>query len=435
MNTAVNTAVDAPDAAPQVVFANFLSDLAVDLEEGQVLAQWAQQAPRKAWLLRPGDVLVSPGPLSGEFSRYVSGLTGVSGAQAAVIEVPPAGAVPLADAVRRAGLMERVRAHTGRPGTALVPTAMDASALGFARELGITVHPYPTVEDAAAALPVTMLLNTKAGFRRAAERVGMRLPEGQVCRRPEVAEVVDRMLRRHERVVVKPDRSAGGHGLRFLAREDVAGTGPVLESVGGLQGTWVVEECLPVAESVSIQMENTSSGTRALFSGAMRTEQGSFTGYVSPLPPSCAHVAGELEEWGLALGRHLAGQGYLGPFGVDALVDTDGVAYASESNVRRTATTTPFAMVTRLVAASGLPRPAWAVSKRRTGRPFGFAEALDRLRDHHLAFDPATGEGVVLYADAPPDGRSWRYAVIAADEAGLAEREAAAAKAMEFDGT
>ncbi|OKK22283.1 hypothetical protein AMK16_03730 [Streptomyces sp. CB00455] len=422
-----------PDAAPLVVFANFLSDLAVDLQEGQVLERWAEQAPRKAWLLRAGDVLVTPGPLSDEFRRYVSRLTGVPGERTAVIEVPPAGVVPLAEAVHRAGLLERVRTYAGRPGTALLPTALDASAIAFARELGLTVHPYATVDHAAAALLTIMLLNTKAGFRHAAEQLDMRLPAGRVCLRPEVEEVVRQLLERHERVVVKPDRSAGGHGLRFLSRTDVRETDLALDTVGGPQGTWVVEECVPVAESVSIQMENTPSGTRALFSGAMRTERGAFTGYVSPLPPSCAHVAAELEEWGMRLGRHLSGHGYLGPFGVDALVGTDGVAYASESNVRRTATTTPHAMVMRLAAASGLADPAWVVAKRRTRRPLGFEEALDRLRVHGLAFDPEHGQGVVLYADAPQDGRSWRYAVIAAHEEGVREREEGLARALEFE--
>ncbi|MEV6400403.1 peptide ligase PGM1-related protein [Streptomyces sp. NPDC051907] len=391
------------------------------------------QAPREAWLLRPGDVLVSPAPLSREFRRYVSALTGVPSEQAAIIEVPPAGSVPLAEAVVRAGLLGEVRVHAGRPGAALLPTAMDASALAFARQLGITVHPYNTVDDAAVALPITMLLNTKAGFRQAAVRVGMRLPQGEVCRRPELEEVVNRLLQQHERVVVRPDRSAGGHGLRFLSRKDARGVALALESVGGPDGTWVVEEYVPAAESVSIQMENTASGTRALFSGAMRTEQGSFTGYVSPLPPSCAHVARELEAWGMRLGRHLAEGGYLGPFGVDALVSKAGVVYASESNVRRTATTTPHTMVYRLTAASGVSRPAWAVSKRRTRMSFGFEEALDRLRGHRLAFDPARGEGVVLYADAPTDGHSWRYAVIAAHEGGVQECEAGLEQAMGLD--
>ncbi|MFD9304012.1 peptide ligase PGM1-related protein [Streptomyces sp. NPDC060048] len=421
------------DAGPLVVFANFLSDLAVDLDEGQVLEQWAQQAPRKAWLLRAGDVLVTPGPLSAEFRRYVSELTGVPQERAAVVEVPPSGAVPLAQAVVRAGLFERVRALARRPGTALLPTAQDASALAFARDLGLTVHPYGTVDEAFAALPTTMLLNTKAGFRQAAEHVGMRLPQGRVCRRPEVEDVVRRLLERHERVVVKPDRSAGGHGLRFLSRDDVRGTGLALATVGGPQGTWVVEECVPVAESVSIQMENTASGTRALFSGAMRTERGSFTGYVSPLPAACAHAAAELEEWGTGLGRHLAAHGYLGPFGLDALISTDGVTYASESNVRRTATTTPHTMVARLTAAAGIDPPAWAVSKRRTRRPVAFEDALGRLHAHRIAFDLDRGEGVVLYADAPPDGRSWRYAVIAAQGSRVRELERALATALEFE--
>ncbi|MEU9029436.1 peptide ligase PGM1-related protein [Streptomyces sp. NPDC048383] len=418
------------NAGPLLVFANFLSDLAVDLEAGEVLAQWAQQAPRKAWLLRAGDVLVTPGSLSEEFLRYVHDLTGVPREQTAVIEVPPAGAVPLAQAVRQAGLMERVAAHVREPGTALLPTAPDASAVAFARDLGLTVHPYATVDEAAAAVPVTMLLNTKSGFRRAAARLGMRLPAGQVCRRPEVEGVVRRLLTRYEQVVVKPDRSAGGHGMRFLSRQDLAGTSLALEAVGGPQGTWLVEECLTVAESVSIQMENTASGPRALFSGAMRTEQGSFTGYVSPLPSSCAHVAGELEEWGMRLGRHLAAHGHLGPFGLDALVDTDGVPYAGESNVRRTATTTPHDMVTRLTAASGAASRAWMVAKGRTRTAFGLAEALERLGTHRLAFDPASGEGVVLYADAPPDGRAWRYAVIAADADGAREWERGLAEAF-----
>ncbi|MEU6311943.1 peptide ligase PGM1-related protein [Streptomyces sp. NPDC047014] len=419
-----------PDAGPQVVFANFLSDLAVDLAEGQVLAQWAQQAPREAWLLRDGDALVMPGSLSEEFRRYVTDLTGVPRERTAVVEVPPAGAVPLAQAVRTAGLMERVAAHARRSGGALLPTAADASAVGFARELGLTVHPYATVDEAAAALPVTMLLNTKAGFRRAAELLGMRLPGGQVCGRSEVDGVVRDLLARYEEVVVKPDRSAGGHGMRFLSRKDMAGADLALATVGGPQGTWVVEQRVAVAESVSIQMENTASGTRALFSGLMRTEEGSFTGYVSPLPMSCAHVAEELEEWGLRLGRHLAAHGFLGPFGLDALVDTDGVPYASESNVRRTATTTPHAMVTRLTAPSGTAHPAWTVAKGHTGTAFGLAEALERLRAHRLAFDPARGEGVVLYADVPPDGRAWRYAVIAAHADGLGEWEGGLAEAF-----
>ncbi|MFG2972256.1 peptide ligase PGM1-related protein [Streptomyces sp. NPDC048331] len=423
------------DTGPIVVFANFLSDLAVDLDEGQILTQWAQQAPRKAWLLRPGDVFVTPVPLSREFLRYVYGLTGVPPESVAIVEVPPAGAVPLARAVREAGLVEQVRALAGDRGAALLPTASDASAIAFAREVGITVHPYPTLEAAEDALRMTMLLNTKTGFRETAEQVGMRLPTGRTCRRPEAEGVVRALLRDHERVVVKPDRSAGGHGMRFVSRDGLKGQGSLLlDTVGGPEGLWVVEECLDVAESVSTQMEAAAHGVRALFSGAMRTVEGSFTGYASPLPPSCAHVADELAGWGTTLGRHLADHGFAGPFGLDALVDTAGLPYASESNVRRTATTTPHAMVTRLTGGSAAPPPAWSIARGRTRDPLDFEGALARLRAAHLAFDPGRGEGVVLYADAPTDGRSWRYAVIARSAGDVEEQETALAGVFGFEG-
>lgn len=149
-----------------------------------------------------------------------------------------------------------------------------------------------------------------------------------------------------------------------------------------------MKQCPDVAESVSIQPEVSAFGTRAVFSGAMRTVRGSFTGYASPLAPSSSRVADEPEEWGTALGRHPAGHGYAGPFGLDAVVDTADVTYASERSIRRTAATTPHAMVTRLTAGSA----------------------------------------------APPAGRSWRYAVIARSSGDVEEQESALAEALEFEG-
>lgn len=82
-------------------------------------------------------------------------------------------------------------------------------------------------------------------------------------------------------------------------------------------------------------------------------------------------------------GRHLDDEGYAGPFNVDALVTDDGELFASESNVRRTAT---------------------VVRTRRGPEPSG----------NTLAFGPARGEGVVLYEDVPPNGHTWRYGTITA---------------------
>ncbi|MER7822634.1 peptide ligase PGM1-related protein [Streptomyces sp. NPDC096097] len=91
-------------------------------------------------------------------------------------------------------------------------------------------------------------------------------------------------------------------------------------------------------------------------------------------------------------------------------------------------------MVTRLTAGTVESPPAWSVSKGRTRVPIDFETALFRLRASRLAFDPERGEGVVLYADAPPDGRSWRYAVLARSPGGVRKREAASVQFFAFEG-
>ncbi|WP_374772182.1 peptide ligase PGM1-related protein [Streptomyces sp. NBC_01310] len=336
---------------------------------------------------------------------------------------------------RTLGFPEYTEVPVRDRGAALLPTALDASAIAFARDIGIAVHPYPTVEAAEVALQMTMLLNTETGFRETAGQMGMRLPAGRLCRRPETEGVARELLRDHECVVVKPDRSAGGRGMRFVSRDDLrGGASLLLDGVGGPEGLWVVEECLDVAESVSTQMEVAASGAHALFSGAMRTVRGVLHGIRLSTAAVLRACARELEEWGTALGRHLADHGYGGPFGLDGLVDAEGIVYASESNIRRTATTTPHAMVTRLTAGSAEPHPAWSVSKGWTRSLMDFETALVRLRASRLAFDPERGEGVVLYADAPPDGRSWRDAVIARNAGDVEEQEAALAEVFGFEG-
>jgi hypothetical protein len=120
----------------------------------------------------------------------------------------------------------------------------------------------------------------------------------------------------------------------------------------------------------------------------MRTADGSFTGYRSPLTGAGAKaVREELRAWGRGLGERLAAQGYVGPFGIDALLGDDGLVYATESNVRRTATTSPHAMVRRLLYATDRPDPAWLMAKDAAAAPLAFPGALALLHGRGLACD------------------------------------------------
>ncbi|MFI9103322.1 peptide ligase PGM1-related protein [Streptomyces fildesensis] len=395
---------------PLVILANFASDIAIDLQQSAILRQWSLQAPREIWLARPGDVLVTPVPLSPAFIRYACSLLDMPIDAISILTVPDVAGEAIADTVRSTRTLTSLRDLVAqRTGYRLLPTALDSATVALAADLDIPISPYDLGTRGASpdAVAVTALLNTKAGFRTAAQDLGMRLPAGRLCDGSRLPAVARELIGAYQEIVVKPDRSAGGHGLRFISGRDL----PL--AAESAAGQWVVEEFLADCRSVSAQFHTGEDEPRVLFSGEMSTRDGAFTGYRSPLPDVPERTVKELERWGLDLGDHLAARGYRGPYSIDAMVARHGRLYATEANVRRTATTTPHAMITRLLPSS--PTPAWLMGTRRADRVHTFLEAVDLLAAAGLAYDPGTGAGVLLYADAPADGISWRYAITAPD--------------------
>ena len=79
------------------------------------------------------------------------------------------------------------------------------------------------------------------------------------------------VLAAHERVVVKPDRSAGGHGLHFVTRSDdrTGQPSPPADS------RWVVEQYVDHTKAISAQGHVTASRVEVTCNGKMRTVGGS----------------------------------------------------------------------------------------------------------------------------------------------------------------
>ncbi|WP_327286834.1 peptide ligase PGM1-related protein [Streptomyces sp. NBC_01198] len=401
-----------------VVLANFVSPLAVDLREESVLRQWSEQAPRKLWLMRPGDVVITPVPFNDPFRRYVFDRLGIPDGSVTVITVPDTPHLPMAEALAAHGLLEPLRALVReRPGARLLPTALDEASVALAADLGVPVAPYEHGVPGPGVLQRVADLNTKSGFRGIAGDLGLRLPTGRVCTGAELTRVTRELLAAHERLVVKPDRSAGGHGMHFVARDD-----PAPHPAPPPDSRWVVEEYVDHTRAVSAQGYVTAARVEVTYDGEMRMSGGSFAGYRSPLDGVSGTARRELAHWTRALGRHLAAGGYRGPYSLDAVCTEDDVLYALECNVRRTATTTAQAMVTRLVPTGGAV-PAWSTGTMAAVSPLSFDTALARLGEAGLDFRPGDTEGVLLYADCPPDGRGWRYAALARDHTRLTELE------------
>ncbi|MET9929134.1 MULTISPECIES: peptide ligase PGM1-related protein [unclassified Streptomyces] len=399
-----------------VILANFVSPLAVDLTEAAVLRQWAEQAPRKLWLTRPGDVLITPVPLSAPFRRYVFHRLGVPENSVTVITVPDTPHLPMAQALAEHHLLEPLRALVAeRPTARLLPTALDEASAALAADLRIPVVPYETDVPNSGTLRAVAAMNTKSGFRTTAQSLGLRLPHGRACTSAELGQVTTALLASHRRVVLKTDRSAGGHGLHFVSRGDQPPPSPP-----PAESRWVVEEYVEHTRAISAQGHATATGVEVAYDGEMRMSGGSFAGYSSPLKDLPVRSYEELTDWTLALGGHLAAEGYRGPFSLDLVCTQDGTLYALECNVRRTATTTAHAMVSRLTGAG---RSAWSTGTATTVAPMTFDETVGHLSEAGLDFQPGDSEGVLLYADRPLDGRSWRYTALAPTHTRITELE------------
>ncbi|GGR89381.1 hypothetical protein GCM10010252_30320 [Streptomyces aureoverticillatus] len=424
VNPAVATVANPAVTAPQLVLANFASALAVGLSEHVVLQKWATQAPREIWLLRPGDLLVTPVRPSEAFLATTCGLLGMTPADISVVTVPDLPGVAMAESVRRAGLLPVLaRWARERPGARLLPVALDAPTARLARDLGVGMAPYPdTAPPSASTVAAVMDVNTKSGFRTIARDLGIRIPPGETCAAADLPDVIRSSLAVHGGVAVKPDRAAGGHGVRFLtesgsgARSGAAemAQGAKEAAAAGAQAAdrWVVERLIPHRCSLSAQFSVEERATHWEFDGTMAVHDGAFAGYRSPLPAPVA--AEQLREWGIRFGHHLAACGYRGPFGLDALLAEDGsTLYATEANVRRTATTTPYALVRRLTDAAERGTVAWHTGHTPGGPDASFERAHALLTEAGLTYRPAAGEGAVLYADVSP-GVPVRYLVVAA---------------------
>ncbi|WP_103529376.1 peptide ligase PGM1-related protein [Streptomyces sp. SM12] len=402
-----------------VILANFVSPLAVDLGEESVLRQWAEQAPRKLWLTRPGDVLVSPVPLSLPFRRYVFHRLGIPEDAVTVVTVPDTPHLPMAQALAAHGMLRPLRALAGeRPAARLLPTALDEASVALAADLRIPVVPYETNAPDPGTLRVVAEMNTKSGFRAVARALGLRVPDGRACTGAELGEVTGASLGAHGRVVVKPDRSAGGHGLVFVGPGDQPGQSPPPPD-----SRWVVEEHVDHRWAVSGQGHATATRVEVSYDGEMRVCAGSFAGYRSPLEAPPERARAELADWTRALGAHLAAEGYRGPYSLDLVCTRDGTLYALERIVRRTATNTVHAMVRRLTGP-GPRTPRWSTGTVTAASPLSFDEAVRHLTEAGLDFQPGDAEGVLFFTDRPADGRRWRYAALAPSHSRLTEVEA-----------
>lgn len=370
---------------------------------------WAE---RVFWFAREDDVVVVSDEPDAAFVRHVGAVTGVDMRRVRVHVCPPGahGTRRLdPDALVTPEFVAAVAADLGEV-TDVLTLFPTAEIDGFVTLLG--------VRDRVAGMEFlaqggSELANSKASFRALATGAGVPVAPGAVCRSPAEGARALRSLRAAGRdgvvkmahrgagagneLVLRPGGVApphvGGHHVRVLDDDAIAGYWAERWAWASAEGRYpvVVEALLDVELSLYVEFVLTDDGVELSGDGTLAFADRLLVADVTPAGPLPARQRRALVEGGRALAHAYRALGYRGHLAADAVLTREGTIAYTEVNARTTTSTHLFALRERAPEATLWQRftpPTWAPVR---------AEAfLKAVADAGIAFDPATGRGVLM---------------------------------------
>ncbi|QES09330.1 ATP-grasp domain-containing protein [Streptomyces venezuelae] len=243
-------------------------------------------------------------------------------------------------------------------------------------------------------------VNSKVYSRRVADELGLRQPRGWAC------ETLDELAAAFaaatadtgSRYVVKEAFGVSGKGIAVLESPRRADRilGMVRKQAERSENgslAFVVEEWVAKETDLNYQFTvGRDGGTHFDFVKEQLTEGGVHKGHRMParLTPAQRDAVVDAAE---RLGKRLAGDGYFGVVGVDAMLDPEGGLYpVVEINARHNMSTYQVGLEERFVGEGRI-----AVARHyplRLTTPLSFAETRTLLDG--LLFDPARGSGLLV---------------------------------------
>jgi hypothetical protein len=417
---------------PQIIFANIVNELMAVAPSPAYIKAMSVVTPRKIWLAREGDVIVTSRPFEEPHKRYACSILGIDPDK--VVTLSPGGEYTdsLSRQVLQGDLLGRLRDLIAeRPGIDILPFAIDRPTLELVEALGVPLHWYRELPGPRLR-EVLYELNTKSGFRRAAESLGLRVVPGARCEGlEELKKTVEELLPLTGGVVIKLDRSSNGFSHIILRRDELSGQDLRATLAQRLDSTltpqqprvFTVEALMKFVNVPSVELVVEEEGADVLYVCDMRTVNNMFTGMVTPPINLTPRTENELLIVGKVFGDYVHGLGFRGICDVDAGVTEDGTLYVGETNFRRTGGTYLDALVKRLVGDNYLETHVWWADGRVGQGVRDFAGGLSALCDSGLAYDAERREGVILTANTVEIDGKWRYLIIAPSHERAAEME------------
>ena len=343
----------------------------------------------------------------------------------------PSGQDPLRtvteDALADADLLAALRRDLAPQGVRVVAHGVSRAEEQFAARTSLRL--------AAPAAALCKHVNSKIYSRLLADELSLRQAPGRTCETTtQLAEAVEwagGRLAAGGKVAVKDAYGVSGKGIvvidnpRRLERLARMAAGQA-ERAGSDRLSLVVEEWVAKTADLNYQFTVGSDGSvRFDFVKEALTERGVHKGHRMPARLTAAQEAAVREAAAL-LGGKLAGDGWFGVVGVDAMVDPGGGVYpVVEINARHNMSTY------QAVVTEGLMAPGSVAVARhypvRTARPLPFAEVAEALDGLLLAERGGTGLLVNNFAtvnapaatggEGPFEGRLYGVVLAAGDDA------------------
>ncbi|MFD6297239.1 hypothetical protein ACFWFU_20760 [Streptomyces sp. NPDC060235] len=378
---------------------------------------------RHMWFVEEGDILVVPAFIEQDFLHYVGETMGVDTSTVLVLTRDD---ILSDEVILSPDFVGELQSLLGKARRSTPWRLMPCFFTEGAAELAslVNVEAGPAQQFAGQRGPV--LLNRKSHFRQLAIGAGLPLPQGCIATSlTTLTRAVERLLPVTGTVIVKGDNAAGGKGNIALTTHPItrplAGTRETRpidsDDVGGAAAD--VWEALKAQEVLVVESYHEARhmfyfeffiddrhAVRFATSGSIRLETSPtpqakdlvWVGLDIPvdLPP---FALGNAVTEAAKFARCAADLGYQGYINIDAILTSSGELFFNESNARWGGGTIMHAISERLLG------PCYAddhaVSSLRDVPPVPLDQVLALLRKHRIAFDPATGEGVIVLACDP----------------------------------
>ncbi|MGW6691725.1 preATP grasp domain-containing protein [Streptomyces sp. NPDC054961] len=391
-------------------------------------------ATRMVWLLREGDALVMPQAADPAYVAYVGDLMGFDADRVDLLAPQDNSARMLSqEALHHPGPLDRLKKLVAVPEQwQLRAYLADRGTAALARALELphgTVRPFDAEGGAE-------LFNSKVVFRAMAAALGVPVPDGALCATSgDLERALDRLAAPTGAVILKTDRSGGGAGnllcltdphlppagaMRTLPLTAPQERAAILAHTGltpthAPRGQIVAESYHPHCRSLCLEIHcpPPQAGPPTLLSIGEMLMEPIWNGFIMPAPHLTPAVHDTLLAHALRLASGMRDFGYHGLVNIDAILVPDGQVWFNEVNARLGGCTHLYHLATTLLG------PDWQrdhVLLARNDLPTAHMPALlDALNRHGLAFDTATGQGVVITGDDTALSGTAEYAVLAPD--------------------